>query len=135
MRRILAARLEEERCLLQELPELPDMQGAWLLLLYCASPRAQHALRTVPPMDSAAYAPEHGRAVSRTAQHLLVEQDARGREWDAARQVAFLPAASGGLGLANVERLASAAYCAAWADAPAVMLQRRPEAARRRYAP
>ncbi|CAE7829188.1 unnamed protein product [Symbiodinium microadriaticum] len=53
MRRIFAARLEEERRLLQELPALLDMQGAWLLLLYCASPRAQHALRTVPPMDSA----------------------------------------------------------------------------------
>ena len=61
MRRILAARLEEERRLLQELPEVPDMQGAWLLLLYCASPRAQHALCTVPPMDSAAYAAEHDR--------------------------------------------------------------------------
>ena len=33
IRRILAARLEEERRL-QELPELPDMQGAWPLLLY-----------------------------------------------------------------------------------------------------
>ena len=79
VRRILAARLEEERRLLQELPEMPHMQGAWLLLFYYASPRAQHALRTVPPMDSAAYAAEHDRALWTTVQHLLAEQDARGR--------------------------------------------------------
>ena len=104
---------------------------AWLLLLYCASPRAQHALRAVPPMDSAAYAAEHDQAVWTTVQHLLAEQDTRGREWHAARQIAFLPAASGGLGLANAERLAPAAYCAAWVDALSVMLQRCLEVARR----
>ena len=54
---------------------------------------------------SAAYAAERDRAVRTTAKHLLAEQDARGREWDAARQTAFLPAASGGLGLTNAERL------------------------------
>ncbi|CAE7232384.1 GOR [Symbiodinium natans] len=47
------------------------------------------------------------------------------------RQIAFLPAACGGLGLASAERLAPAAYWAAWADALPVMLQRRPEIARR----
>ena len=72
-----------------------------------------------------------GLAVRRTAQHWLAEQDARGREWDAARQLAFLLAAFGGFGLANAELLAPAAYWAAWADALPVMLQRRPEAARR----
>ena len=131
VRRTLAARLEEERRLLHELPELPDMQSAWLLLLYCASPRAQHALRTVPPLDSATYAAEHDRAIWATLHHLLAEQDASGREWTAARQIAFLPAACGGLGLASAERLAPAAYWAAWADALPVMLQRRPEVARR----
>ena len=48
VQRILTARLEEERRLLQELQDLPDMQSAWLLLLYCANPRARHVLRTVP---------------------------------------------------------------------------------------
>ena len=117
--------------LLGELRELPDLQIAWLLLLYCASPRAQHVLRTVPPRDAAAYASEHDQAVWTTVQHILAEPDARGQQWGAARQVAFLPAAAGGLGLASAERLAPAAYWAAWADALPVMLQRRPDAARR----
>ncbi|CAE7415332.1 CPY1 [Symbiodinium sp. KB8] len=136
MRRSLAARLEEERPLLQELPELPDMQGAWhsvaapALLRQPARPIC--FARSAADGLGAAYAAEHDQAVWTTAQHLLAEQDTRGREWHAARQIAFLPAASGGLGLANAERLAPAADWAAWADALPVMLQRCPEVARRK---
>ena len=36
-------RLQEERRFLHELPELLDLQCAWLLLALCASPRANHA--------------------------------------------------------------------------------------------
>ena len=54
-----------------------------------------------------------------------------GREWDAARHVASPPAAFGGLGLASAERIAPAAYWAAWADGLPVMLQRRPGVANR----
>ena len=57
------ARLQEERRLLDELPRLPDLQCAWLLLLFCASPRANHALRTLPPSESASYARAHDQAV------------------------------------------------------------------------
>ena len=131
IQRKLAARLDDECRLLGELRKLPDLQSAWLLLLYCASPRAQHVLRTVPPRDAAAHASEHDQAVWITVQHTLAELDARRQQWDAARQVASLPAAAGGLGLASAQRLAPAAYWAAWADALPVMLQRRPDAARR----
>ena len=96
--RKLAARLDDECRLLGELRELPDLQSAWLLLLYCASPQAQHVLRTVAPRDAAAYASEHDQVVWTTVQHVLAEPVARGQQWDAARQVAFLPAAAGGLG-------------------------------------
>ena len=57
------ARLQEEHRLLDELPHLPDLQCAWLLLLFCASPRANHALRTLPPSESASYAWAHDQAV------------------------------------------------------------------------
>ena len=39
--------MQEERQLLQQLPERPDLQCSWLLLSMCASPRANHALRTL----------------------------------------------------------------------------------------
>ena len=41
-------RLAMEEALLRQLPQMPDLQCAWLLLCYCAAPRANHALRTIP---------------------------------------------------------------------------------------
>ena len=49
-------RMRLERQLLDHLPHLPDLQCAWLLLLMCASPRTNHAIRTLPPSESVAYA-------------------------------------------------------------------------------
>ena len=48
VQRILTARLEEESRLLRELQALPDMQSAWLLLLYCTNPLAYHYRFRVP---------------------------------------------------------------------------------------
>ena len=56
-------RLREEARLLQELPLLPDLQCAWLILAMCAAPRADHLLRTLPPDLSASYARGHDDAV------------------------------------------------------------------------
>ena len=52
-------RLREAREFLQAVPRLPDLQCAWLLLLFCASPRAQYLLRNVPPEFAADYARSH----------------------------------------------------------------------------
>ena len=46
-----ANRLDAEADLLRQLVQLPDVQCAWLLLAFCAAPRAQHLLRNVPPAD------------------------------------------------------------------------------------
>ena len=43
--------------LLQGIRSLPDLQSAWLLLLFCASPRCCHFLRSLPPVTSLAFAP------------------------------------------------------------------------------
>ena len=71
VRRSAAQCLEAERDLLRELEGLPDLQNAWLLLLQCASPRAQHVFRTVPCHLSAEYAAAHDDAVWHTLQRLL----------------------------------------------------------------
>ena len=67
-------RLEEEELLLRQLPKLPDLQCSWLLLLLCASPRANHALRTVPPQEILAYARAHDEAVWQTLKQCLGAQ-------------------------------------------------------------
>ena len=49
-------RIEKEQKFLDWLPELEDLQVAWLLLYFCAIPRANHILRLLPPSLSKNYA-------------------------------------------------------------------------------
>ena len=103
-------RLRAEQELLDQLLKLPDVQCAWLLLLMCASPRANHAIRTMPPSASATYARGHDDAIWTTLQAMLGGMgDAEAAH---ARQVAALPGALGGLGLLSAEAIAPAAYWA-----------------------
>ena len=117
-------RVAEEAALLEQLPLLPDLQCAWLLLLFCASPRANHALRAIPPHLAAHYAAAHDAAVWGTLQACVGEQ---AEDADSpARAVALLPASLGGLGLLSAVRASPGAYWAAWADALAVLQPRCP---------
>ena len=114
----------QERRLLHELPELPDLQCAWLLLALCASPRANHALRTLPPSEVAGYAAAHDAALWDTFLSCIggaPEHDAH-----AAWLIAGIPATLGGLGLQSAARTSPAAYWASWADALPVIRARRP---------
>lgn len=125
------SRLDAQAALLNALPRLPDLQSAWLLLVYCAAPRAQHFLRSVPPSLSRAYAARHDAATWATVQHFLGEPGNNAPPWQHARRLAFLPAHQGGLGLLHAERIAPAAYWAAWADALPLLRRRCPEVAAR----
>ena len=64
-------RLEDEEQLLRQLPKLPGLQCSWLLLLLRASPRANHALRTVPPQEILAFARADDRAVWHTLKQCI----------------------------------------------------------------
>ena len=117
-------RLDLEEAPLRQLPQMPDLQCAWLLLCYCAARRANHALRTIPPSFNEPYAAAHDAAVWGTLQACF------GKPAEdvacPARDIAFLPAYLGGLGFAEAVRTASAAYWAAWADALPVLAARSP---------
>ena len=91
-----ANRLDAEADLLRKLMQLPDVQCAWLLLAFCAAPRAQHLLRNVPPADILPYARGHDDAVWAVVEALLGDQGpGEGDDWAAARQVAFFAAEPG----------------------------------------
>ena len=108
-------RLREEQALLDHLPELPDLQCAWLLLLMCARTRANHALRNIPPEDVRPYAEGRDRAVCAMLQACLGEPTAEGEPLaSTAWAIAATPAS--GLGLQSAMRTAPAAYWGAWAD-------------------
>ena len=57
---------------LQVLPTLPDLQVASLLLLYCASPRSNYALRMLPANMTASFASASDRAVQQCLYSLLI---------------------------------------------------------------
>lgn len=61
-----AATAEGEAQLLTRILQLPTSQHAWLLLLFCAVPRANHVLRTAAPAQVEGYAAAHDAAIMRT---------------------------------------------------------------------
>ena len=65
------ARLKEEEQLAVQLSKLSDLQAAWLLLSFCASPRANHWLRVVPPKLAQEYASGHDELMLHTMSALL----------------------------------------------------------------
>ena len=110
---------------LREITSLPDLQAAWLLLLFTAAPRSAHLLRMLPPSQSTPYAIRHDDHIWAAFAALLNEPDGLPPN---ARSLASLPIRLGGLGLHASERLAPAAYWAAWADALPVLAARPPTA-------
>ena len=123
-------RCDEERRLLSQLPRLEDLQAAWLLLSFCAGPRFNHWVRVVPPSLCEDYAREHDQAMWDTLRALLAVPPMAAQRSRAARALASLPGAAGGLGLRNADRTRAAAFWASWADALPVLQARTPDAAR-----
>ena len=60
----------DHQTLLDRIPSLSDLQSSWLLLLHCASARANHFLRVVPPV-LAEFAREHDRSLWRCLCRML----------------------------------------------------------------
>ena len=99
---------------LAEITQLPDLRAAWLVLLYCAVPRANNLLRSLPPDQVAACAKAHDEKIWSTFLQIIGYND-----WEEdphlarARAITFLPVVHGGLGLRSSELTAPAAYWAA----------------------
>ena len=128
----------EEAQLLEKLPKLTSLQIAWLLLYFCAVPRINHLVRTLPPGLVSSIAEMHDKAIQDTFRVLfsIAEQDA----WDPLLQrVSFetvmkqaaLPLRLAGCGLRDSQRTASAAYWASWADSVGEIQKRLPDVGQR----
>ena len=102
----------------------------FLLLFFCAVPRANHLIRILPPSISHPYAEAHDQAIFDTLKGLLSsEGQALFESADdelRVRRVATLPGHLGGLGLRSAVRVAPAAHFAAWADALEIIFSRCP---------
>ena len=113
------------RPLLEQLPHLQDLQAAWLLLLYTASPRSNYLLRLLPPAQTATFAEQHDLDISRCPTQLLQTDSL---PVDALARVHF-PLAMGGLGLMSASQLSTPAHWASWADAMPVLQRQLPSVA------
>ena len=108
------------------LPRPPDLQSAWLLLLYCASPRFNYTARTLPPSLADNYSKEHDKGMWETLVSLLGREDLKNSSDAALTALATLPLRMGGCGLRSATRTNAAAYWASWADTLAMMQGRCP---------
>ena len=116
--------LEKQHIFLQRIPSIPDLQSAWLLLLHCASPRANYLLRVLPPDRVLRYAQVHDDRLWQCFCDLLSiapEQCDR-----IAANSSTLPLSLGGLGLRSAVRTSAPAYWANWADTLPMIHQRHP---------
>ena len=118
------ARLAADRAkLLQHIPQLPCLQSAWLLLYFCAVPRINHLLRTLPPRRALIAAASHDISIREVFQNIFGiasradwSFELHGITYDNWVHQSTLPLRLGGMGLRDSARTAPAAFWASWAD-------------------
>ena len=91
---------KNKETLFQRIPWLSDPQSAWLLLLMCASTRANFWLRSVHPDLTEAFALQHDANVWTCLDTILGSPSAPGM----AKVLASLSFSVGGLGLSSAHR-------------------------------
>ena len=123
--KVLADKLQDERKLLDKLPEIPHLQVSWLLMYFCASPRANFVLRTVPPSLCRQYAQERDALIRGSLAKLFAFNNGYLSNQRLMAQI-HLPARFGGLGLNSSVRTSQAAYWASWCDVISPLLKRIP---------
>lgn len=105
-------RNREERRFLDMLPNLPDLQYAFALLLQCALPRSNHLFRSLPPSLAEEYERSHDLAIQRA---LRLLRGLGGEAGDGSSEVTHLRSAL---------RTRHSAYWASWADAVRLLRKR-----------
>ena len=113
--------------------KMPSLQSSWLLLYYCAVPRINFLLRTLPPPVSNSIAILHdSRIFSLLCKVFSIplesnfDADLHGVTFSLVRRQAQLPLRYGGLGLRSCVRTAPAAYWSSWADSICILRDRFP---------
>ena len=120
----LRSKIAAHQTLLERIPAVGDLQAAWLLLLFCASARANFLLRALPPRATQEYATQHDDSLRQCLSSLL-GIDLPLNVWD----IASLPLSLGGLGLLSARRIRPAANWASWSDCLEMVQKRHPNVA------
>ena len=116
--------LEKQRELTNRIPQLEDVQKAWLLLYYCANSRANYYTRVVPPEYTGVYARGHDQCLRDCLYSILgINWESINLRWQKLSQLSF---SRGGVGLRSATRLRFCAYWASWSDCLEMLQQRKP---------
>ena len=121
-------KLAEQARLWKELPLLPDLQCAWVLLLMRCASRANFRICSQPPEQVALYAASHDTAMWQILSALVDRQDLSDVQFNAMIW-AQLPLRMGGCGMRSALRSSPAAYWASVADTLPMMKTRSPNLA------
>ena len=117
----LRATNEAHAVLVDRIPAIPDLQSAWLVLLFCASSRANYLLSALHPAATQEFASVHDNASRVCLSHLLDKALSDDR-WDLASLLFYL----GGLGHCYASRSRFAAHWSSWADCLETVKSRHP---------
>ena len=117
---------DEHHRFMDMLPSVPNLQSSWLLLVHCASARANYLLRTVCPDSVWGFAEAHDRGFWECACTLL---NIPSHQDQSTRDTATLPLSLGGLGLRSAVRTSPSAFWASWADCLLIISARHPAVA------
>ena len=93
--------------LLARIPMVEDVQSAWLLLVHCASARANHVVRVVEPQMAAAFCQRHDAGVWECLCRILHISPEQGDD-----VTASMPFVLGGIGLRSACRGSTPAFWA-----------------------
>ena len=105
---------QEQQILLDRIPSMSDVQSAWLLLLHCASARANYQLRIVHPTAVEGFARAHDAGLWQCLSSILHIDPAQCEE--TVRDAARMPLSLGGMGLRSAFRTRAPAFWASWSD-------------------
>ena len=122
----LARKTREHELLFERIPAMEDLQSAWLVLLFCAAPRANFWLRSVRPELVQQFAASHDANTWGCLARLIGVQEPSSHS----QVMASLQFSFGGLGLTSATRGCRAAHWASWIDSLAMTEKRHPEVAR-----
>ena len=81
-------RLAEERLLWESIPDVPNLQFAWLIFFQSANSKGNNFIRTLPPTSAEGYAHAHDEG---TARKILADLPGSEAKRDRARLLASLP--------------------------------------------
>ena len=114
----LEKKIAEQRILLDRIPLVADLQASWLLLLHCASARANYLIRVVESGAVAQYASRHDEGLWNCLCAILKVDF---HQTPLIRDTATMTLVLGGMGLRSASRTRTSAFWASWADSLAMI--------------